>query len=196
MRRLRLSRVTLLLATDGNPLRRRIDRVEAAIMLCLLLAFLVAAPLLGLAGGRLAGASGIAEIRAESSWRQVPAVLLASGADGIAGTAGDGNVAWVPARWTAPSGGRRTGTIAVSLDARAGQHVSVWVTRTGELTHPKLTSADVTNRVGMGVLLAVASVATLLAVAAWAVRVAANRRRIASWTRAWAATGPRWSSLR
>ena len=84
----------------------------------------------------------------------------------------------------------------MSLDARAGQHVSVWVTRTGELTHPKLTSADVTNRVGMGVLLAVASVATLLAVAAWAVRVAANRRRIASWTRAWAATGPRWSSLR
>ena len=74
--------------------------------------------------------------------------------------------------------------------------VQIWVTRTGQLTHPKVTGADLANRIAMGVLLAVLSAGVLLAAVAWAVRVLANRRRLASWTRAWAATGPRWSSLR
>ncbi len=196
MSKIRLARMTPLLSRDSNPLRRRVDRVEAVIMFALLMTFAVAAPLLGIAAGRLAGASGLAQVRAESGWREVPAVLLASGAEGVAAAAGDGNVAWVPARWTAPAGGARKGVIAVDPNARAGARVQIWVTRTGQLTHPKVTGADLANRIAMGALLAVLSAGVLLAAVAWAVRVLANRRRLASWTRAWEATGPRWSPLR
>ncbi len=196
MSKIRLARMTPLLSTDGNPLRRRVDRLEAVIMIALMLTFVVAAPLLGITAGRLAGASGLARVRAESGWREVPAVLLVSGAEGVAAAAGDGNVAWVPARWTAPAGGARKGIIAVDPNAQAGARVQIWVTRAGQLTHAKITGADLANRIAMGVLLAVLSAGVLLAAAAWAVRVLANRRRLASWTQAWAATGPRWSSLR
>jgi hypothetical protein len=41
-----------------------------------------------------------------------------------------------------------------------------------------------------------AGLALLLWVAALAVRVLANRRRMAAWTKAWEAIGPRWSSFR
>jgi hypothetical protein len=44
--------------------------------------------------------------------------------------------------------------------------------------------------------LAPIGLAVLFAIAGCAVRVLANRRRMADWARDWAATGPRWSSLR
>ena len=40
-----------------------------------------------------------------------------------------------PARWTAPSGRVRTGTIPVNAGARAGSRVRIWVTGSGQLTH-------------------------------------------------------------
>ena len=86
--------------------------------------------------------------------------------------------------------------VAVALNARAGQRVTVWVTPTGQLTHQPLTRNEVAGRTVMAAVAAPAGLALLLAIAIGVTRVVANRRRLACWAREWEATGPRWSSLR
>ncbi len=59
-----------MLGRDPNPLLRQVDRIEAAIMVGLVVAFLAAAPLVSIYAGRLADAQGLREQRTEQSWRQ------------------------------------------------------------------------------------------------------------------------------
>jgi hypothetical protein len=180
---------------EDSPLQRRVDRIESVIAACLVVVFVIAAPLLCVVAVRVAGAAGVREQQAESGWRPVPAVLQQSAAAGqIAG--GDSDASWVSARWRAPDGRWRQGLVAVALNAKAGQRMTVWVTPAGQLMHPPLTRAEVLEWEATGATLAPIALAALMAVAGGIVRVLANRRRVAGWTRAWAATGPRWSSLR
>ena len=74
--------------------------------------------------------------------------------------------------------------------------MQVWVTAAGQLTHPPLIPAEVGQRTLVTAMAVPAGLAVVLLLAAGAVRVLANRRRMAGWGRAWEATGPRWSSLR
>ncbi|HUC27012.1 MAG TPA: hypothetical protein VMA73_30320 [Streptosporangiaceae bacterium] len=177
-----------------NPLQRHVDRIESAIVACLVVGFLVAAPLLCLVAVRMAGAAAVREGQAESGWRPVTAVLQQSAAAGQIG--GDVDASWVSARWRAPDGAWRHGLVAVELNAKAGQRMTVWVTPAGQLMHPPLTRADVLEWEVAGAMLALIGLAAVLVVAGGVVRVLANRRRMAGWARAWSATGPRWSSLR
>jgi hypothetical protein len=180
---------------ERNPLRRRVDDVETAIMTGLVVLFLVAAPLLGILTGRLADAAGIREQRAEQAWHPVQAVLEQSAAAGMIGQ-GDWGAAWVDARWSVPEGKPRTGVIAVPLTAKAGQRVTVWVTGTGQLTHPPLSRGEVLDGMANAILVTVAGLGGLLALVAAITRSAINRRRMAGWARAWEITGPRWTSRR
>jgi hypothetical protein len=54
----------------------------------------------------------------------------------------------------------------------------------------------VVEREVMAAVAAPVALALLLSITACAVRVVANRRRMAGWTKAWEAVGPRWSSYR
>jgi hypothetical protein len=72
----------------------------------------------------------------------------------------------------------------------------VWVTSAGQLTHAQLTATAVVERQVSAAIAVPVALAVLLSVTAGAVRVLANRRRMAGWTKAWEAIGPRWSSLR
>jgi len=181
---------------EDNRLQRHVDRVESAIVAGLVAAFLVGAPLLCIAGFRVAGGAAVREQRAESGWQPVTAVLQQSAAAGQVGLGGDLDTSWVAAHWVAPDGTARHGLVAVDLNAKAGQRMTVWVNRGGQLTRPPLTRSQVLQWEATGAILAPIGLAALLAVAGCAVRVLANRRRMAGWTRAWAAAGPRWSSLR
>jgi hypothetical protein len=194
MRRQLRQRLTRIVAGDGNPLQRHVDRVESAIVAGLVVAFFVAAPLLSLVAVKAAGAAAVREQRAEHGWQPVPAVLTQSAAGEIAG--GDLETSWVKASWIAPDGAHCRGRLAVGLNARKGQHVTIYVTPAGQLTRQPLTSTQVLQWEITGAVLAPFAVALVLVVAGCGVRVVANRRRMAGWTRAWAATGPRWSSLR
>ena len=193
--RLRLVARTML-GRDINPLLRQVDRIEAAIMVGLVVAFLAAAPLVSIYAGRLADAQGLREQRAEQSWRQEPATLQQSASAGQIGLDGAWDISWVKATWAAAAGGNRTGRIAMPLNAPKGEVISVWVTPAGALTHPPLTSADLRDRIAFAVLIAVAGVAALELLMAVAVRAVLSRRRIASWENAWRAVGPKWSQLR
>jgi hypothetical protein len=193
----RLQRVAQMLAgREHNPLLRQVDRIEAAIMIGLVVAFLAAAPLVSIYAGRLADAQGLREQRAEQSWRQEQASLQQSASAGLIGLDGAWDTSWVKATWAVPAGGNRTGRIAMPLNARKGQVVSVWVTRRGELAHPPLTSADLRDRIAFAVLIAIAGVTALELLIAVAVRAGLSRRRMASWENAWRAVGPKWSQLR
>src|SRR5581483_11341711 len=63
---------------DRNPVRRRVDRVEAAIVGALLAAFLAGAPFAAIAAGHAGYRMGHQAASSERSWHQVSAVLLAS----------------------------------------------------------------------------------------------------------------------
>ena len=189
-------RLSRMLAGDDSPLRRPVDKLESTVVTCLIIAFLIAAPLLAIFAAGAVGAAGTRESNAESQWRAVTAVLQQSAAEGTVGLDGDWETAWVRARWTMPGGSRKSGLVAVALNAQAGQRVTVYVTPAGQLTHEPLTRAEVAERTAMAAVAAPVALAMVLAIAIGATRVAANRRRMACWTREWEATGPRWSSLR
>lgn len=192
----RHSRVTAAVSVGQHPLRRRVDNVEARILTVLVVAFAVLAPLLAVIAVRVADAAALAEQRSERSWHPVTAVLQEGASAGLIGLDGEWGAAFVTARWPVPGGGRRTGLIAVPLNARAGQQVTEWVTGSGQLTRPRLTSADVRDRVASAVVTAIGCLAAALALMAVAVRVTAGRRRMAGWARAWEAADPRCSPRR
>jgi hypothetical protein len=179
-----------------NPLRRRIDDVERSIITGLVVLFLVVAPLLCVFTGRLADAAGLREQRAEQAWRPVPAVLQQSAAQGLVGQDAAWGAAWVQARWIAPDGQQRSGPIAVGLTAKAKQNVTIWVTESGQVTHPPLSHGEVLDGIANAAMATSAGVAALFAIIAALIRVAINRRRMAEWTRDWDVVGPRWTSLR
>jgi hypothetical protein len=188
-------RLVRIVVRNDNPLRRHVDRIESAVVAGLVIAFLVAAPLLSIVAVQVTGAAAVREQRAESGWMPRTAVLQQSASAGL--VAADGAFdSWVTASWKMPGGKQRSGLVAVDLNARKGQRMTVWVTPAGQLTHPKLTRAEVLQWEATAAIVAPVGLAMLLAVAGGVVRVAANRRRMAGWTRAWAAAGPRWSSLR
>ncbi|MGH3304041.1 MAG: Rv1733c family protein [Streptosporangiaceae bacterium] len=179
-----------------NPLRRRIDDVETAILTGVVVLFLIAAPLLAIMTGRLADAAGVREQGAERAWHPVQAVLEQNASAGLSSQDGAWGAAWVKALWNIPGGKERIGVIGVGLNARAGQRVTIWVTGSGQVTHPPLSHGEVLDGIANAVLATVVGVGVLLGLAAATARAAANRRRMAAWGRAWDVIGPRWTSLR
>jgi hypothetical protein len=129
---------------DRNPLRRRSDRAETAMLGVLLATFLAAAPFAAHAAGSWAYAVSAREAQAQQAvLRHVPATLLqaapAWSADGSA-VAPD-----VSARWRAPDGQVRTGEVFVPGGAAAGSTVLVWINQAGQLTDPPLRHAQLVS---------------------------------------------------
>jgi hypothetical protein len=187
-------RLVRIVVGNDSPLRRPVDRIQSAVVAGLVVAFAVAAPLVSIVAVQITGAAAVREQRTEAKWRPVTAVLQESAAAGL--VADDGAFdSWVPASWRMPGGVKRSGLVAVDLNAREGQRMTVWVTPAGQLTRPKLIRAQVLEWEATAAIVAPIGLAVLLMVAGGVVRAAADRRRMAEWTRAWAAAGPRWSSL-
>ena len=191
IKRMRRSRM---LGWDRNPLRRRIDRVEAAVVAGLIAVFLISAPVLGAAAGHWMGSAGMREQRAEMAWRLVPATVQGS-AQGQIPSSPAGTV-WMRARWTAPDGQARRGWISVTPGDAAGGRVRVWVTRSGSLTWPPLRHSQVQAHIALAESLTVLVLGFLLCLAAGAGRVLFARRRPADWNRAWRVIEPRWTRQR
>jgi len=178
---------------DRNPLRRASDRAETLLLIALLVAFLVGAPLAALAAG--AWAHTLAQ-RAESaqaaSRSQVTARVLAAPGASTIGTWGMGSV--TKARWTAPDGKVVTGELPVGVGTRAGTLVRVWTTADGQLTAHPMADSQVGQLTELGAAAGAAAAATALAVAGVLARWSLDKRRMAAWDEDWQATGPRWTT--
>lgn len=173
------------LQPDHNPLRRRLDRIEAAVVGGLVAAFLAGAPLAALIVEPLAWHAASGAARAEQTWRQVPAVVLATAPESVAASA--------PATWTAP-GGTRRGIVAVPPGTRAGTRVSVWVDATGRLTgRPPKALSQVPDQAALGAMLAPTVLGAVLLCAGLLAHHQLGRRRLAAWDADWRATAPQWT---
>jgi hypothetical protein len=187
-----LGRLARLLGWQRNPLRRRADRIEAAVITGLLVVFLIAGPILAIVAGRLTDDFELRQQRAERSWRQVPATLLQSPAAAI-GTAYGTSGSWAPARWQAPGGGPRTGLVPAPLNAPAGQRVPIWEDASGRLEVMPVTQLDIDCDVTLAAAITPMLLACLLVIAGWSARQLLDRQRLAGWERAWRTVGPRWT---
>jgi hypothetical protein len=193
----RLGRAVRGVWPDRNPLRRTTDRVEAALLITFLAVFLACAPLLGAATWHWAHAAAQhAEREQRATSHQVSAVLLQSAPPPVLAASATSSVAGVRAQWMVPGGAARTGDVPVPGGMKAGNTVTVWIDRAGQLTGPPLSPAQVTGQAAQAAATASALLALVLAGALLLARRALNRRRLAAWDVGWSAFGPRWTSSR
>jgi hypothetical protein len=189
----RARRAARRLGLDGNPLRRRTDRIATWLAAQFLVVVLIGVPLSGVLAFTWAGRAGAAELRAERSWREVPAVLLRSVpvSGSVAGSVF--GYAWVPARWTAPDGRARSGDIPVEVGLAAGRKVPMWVDATGTPTDVPLTHRAVLARAATAATVAALLLLIVLFCLAAVGRWLLDRRRLADWELAWSIVGPQWT---
>ncbi|HEY4465268.1 MAG TPA: hypothetical protein VGN41_21585 [Streptosporangiaceae bacterium] len=182
---------------DRNPLRRRADRLEFAVLVTLLAVFLVGAPLIAIVVGRWAYAGADRAARSQNAtWRPVTAVIKQGVPNAAFSPYGGASFAQVPAVWTAPDGAVRTGKIAAAAGTAPGTTITIWTDRSGTLTGPPLQQPQVADQAALAGTMAVVGFSGTLIVAGVLVRRALDRRRLAAWDSAWDATGPLWSNYR
>lgn len=179
---------------DRNPLRRTMDRVEALVLGGLVVVFLAGAPLAAVAAGHAAYSVGSRAAHAQqATWRQVPAVLLAT----APAVAFRQSQVTVPARWTSPDGTRHVGTVPVPSGTRAGSTVMVWVDVAGQLTgHPPLKLSQVRDQAVMATIFTPFAVGFILLCAGLLIHAVLGRRRLAAWDTDWLVTEPHWTKGR
>jgi hypothetical protein len=178
---------------DRNPLRRTLDRVEAAILAGLAIAFLAGAPLAAVTAAHVAAAVGARTAQAQRSWHQVPAVLLAD----VPGSGYGRSGPVARARWAAPGGRARSGIVRASPGARAGSTVPVWVDAGGHLAKaPPLRLAQVNEQAVLAAVAASGALGYLLPCVGLLACGMLARRRLAAWDADWRATEPRWTRRR
>jgi hypothetical protein len=189
---MKTSRLARRLGLDGNPLRRRTDKIAACAAALLLATFLAGAPLLSVAAANWAGRSAFAGLRSERSWHHVSAILLHA-APPPAAVGGPLSHPRVLVRWTAPDGQARTGRIPVSVGLAAGTPIRLWVNAAGWPAGPWLNHGGVLAREATAAAVAPAALGIILVGLAWAGRWMLERRRLAAWEAAWATVGPQWT---
>jgi hypothetical protein len=164
-------------------LRRHTDKIAACLAILLLAIFLAGAPVLSVMAGRAWATRPLGA----RSWRQVSAVLLRA-APPVTGWVYTDPL--VPARWTAPDGRMRTGRIPVSLGLAVGRTVLLWVNAAGSPVGPPLKHQAVLAREAAAAVFVPVALGWVLLCLAEAGRWVLDRRRLADWETAWAATGP------
>jgi hypothetical protein len=174
-----------------NELRRPADRIETAVIVCLVAAFLAAA----VAAACFAGHLYQSEHTAAAGLRPAVAVLSQPGPATAAPAAAVG------ARWRLRSGTERSGTLtAVTAPAiyraAAGTPVQIWLDRSGEPADPPPSPADMIFSALLADIFATAGAAVALILCYTLCRTILDRRRLAGWESAWAVVGPRWTSHR
>jgi hypothetical protein len=186
----RLARLLL----GRNELRRPCDRIEGAIVVALSAAFVTVIALAALFAGHVYHSQRAAAARLR------PTVAVLSEAGPVVVDA-FGPAAHVQARatWRLAGGASRSGLltawVAPAIDsAQAGTTVPVWLNQYGDPQPPPPAERDIlANALIVGAIILMG--AALLLICCYRLcRLALDRRRLAGWSQAWAATGPRWTS--
>jgi hypothetical protein len=180
------------LGLDGNPLRRRTDKIAVSLAALLVVVFAIGTPALSIAAIGWIGHTGAGRQQAALSRYVVRAVLRqATQMPSVEG--GIGRISLVQARWTAPDGRARSGAIPVTVGLAAGSTVPLWVDVAGWPTGPPPSHSAVLARESAAAVGITVTLAILLLCLAGGGRWVINRRRAADWEAAWAAVGPQWT---
>jgi hypothetical protein len=186
-------------AVNGNPLRRRVDRWESRVKAILVIALVIAVPLLAWQAGAVAFHS---TMRSATEVRQdrypVDAVLVAEVADGepVHDAAPARDVA-VRVRWTGPDGTEHSESVVADHSARKpGDVVRIWTDVHGNaVAAPATRGKAVGNGIGVGLITGLAAVTLFLAAYVVVGRVFL-RRRLRHWDREWLRVEAAWSGRR
>jgi hypothetical protein len=184
------------LGLDGNPMRRAVDRIEAAVKVALLTAFLAAGPPLAAHIAHHVEIAGLHAQHRQAPRHTVLATLLANTPPppGHASTETDRPL--VKALWMAPDGAPRTGDIRASWEQQAGSTVTIWIDHTGRLTDPPLRHSQIVTQGRIAATLALAASALAALIIHGLVRHVLDRRRMTGWETSWSAVEPQWTGRR
>jgi hypothetical protein len=173
-----------------NKLRRPCDRVEGAVIVLLLAAFVTASAW----AASFAGHVYRSEYAAVARLRPAEAVLSRPA------VAGSQTIA-AAATWRLPDGAKRSGvltslTAPAIYDAPAGTSVKVWLDHSGQPVAPPPSWCDMIAIALLAGVVTIAGAVTVLILCYVLCRGALDRHRAARWESAWAAVGPQWTSRR
>jgi hypothetical protein len=176
---------------DRNPLRRRTDRLEAAVFAALFVMACAIAPFVAAAASSWENGISQREMHAQqATCREVKATLLDDAQE-------RGNypalTAQADAMWTAPDGRGVTGVLQVPAGAVAGRVIWIWTDRSGRVITPLLRN-QIPSRDDLAATVAVVCVGAVILLAGLAVHGVMSRRRMIAWGIDWLATEPRWNS--
>ncbi|KAA0927122.1 Rv1733c family protein [Streptomyces apricus] len=182
-----------------NPLRRATDLVEAWVALGALLLVLVAAPLVGVLAGGLAGDALQRSVREQRENRHPVTATVVRDADltpldpDPETATGRDSHSRVLAHWTGPDGTARRGTAMAALESpRRGDRFTIWTDGSGRLVGRPLDGATAATHAvlaGFGTAVACAgAVEGARRLLLWRM----VRRRYDQWDRAWSRVGPDW----
>jgi hypothetical protein len=190
-------RLTRRLGRGDNPLRRRVDVIEAWLVPAAIVVFLALCPLiLALTGSWIRGVNA-ADFRAQQNWRPFHARLLESVPGPEQANRGVNTwISWAPATWRDGAGVRHTADVPVMAGSRAGTAVTVWLDSAGKVHLPPLSPGQAGSRVLEARVTGLALLAVLLAIMVILARRMLDRRRLAGWESAWLSVGPTWSRRR
>ena len=194
----RLARRVRRLGFDRNPLRRRSDRIEAAIRLATVILFLVAVPIVVIAAGRQADHLALRQAHAQqAAEHQVTAVLVRRAqATGVPDPYTSVQMTYVLARWQPSGQPARSGQVLAPAGAPAGSTVKIWINASGAAAYPPPDHRDIAGDVTIAaVVTGLVALVFLLGSNTLARRVL-DRRRLHAWDAEWRATGPLWSGHR
>ncbi|MFE1327578.1 hypothetical protein [Streptomyces sp. NPDC058741] len=165
----------------SNPLRRRVDVVEAWVVLAGWMLAVLGGVVAGLAA---AGAVGQAVVRQRADSHRVPAVLVQDAPGPSSDRAASDRRVW-GMRWTAPDGTAHRQRARVPPRAPAGSTIPVWTHRDGDLTSPPVSDGEARLHTGMGGALAGTFAGGAVLGAARLARLGLDRRRSAQWDAEW-----------
>jgi hypothetical protein len=189
-------RLTRRLGHDDNPLRRRVDVVEAWLAPVAIVVFLALCPLVLSVTGTWMRAANTSEQHLQAGWRPVHGVLLQSVPGPQQPNHGMNSwITWVPARWS-EAGIEHQGVVPAEAGSRVGSAITVWLDRAGKVHMPPLTPGAAGSRVLEARIVGLAVLAVLLAIMVLLIRRLLDRRRLADWGSAWHSVGPTWSRHR
>jgi hypothetical protein len=173
-----------------NPLRRRVDRIESAIVFGAVLAALLMIPIAAATGTAVRNASEQAAAHRRAVLTQVQARTLE---DTESAPDASGQVATtVRVTWIDPAGLPREGRASVAFGTKKDAEVIVWLDSSGAVTVPPRAAGD-SAALGdvVGLSLAMTSWLLITGLARLSV-VPLNRRRMRAWEREWEIVAPRW----
>jgi hypothetical protein len=189
-------RLTRRLGRDGNPLRRRSDRIEPWLLPVAIVVFLAMCPLVLSLAGNWMRAANASELRAQADWKPVQGVLVRAVPGAEQADHGQNSwLTWSPATWKV-DGIQHSGLVPAQAGSPARTSVTIWLDKSGRVHVPPLTPGGAGARVLEARAISLAVLAVVLATMLLLARRFLDRRRMAGWETDWLSVGPSWSRRR
>jgi hypothetical protein len=174
-----------------NPLRRRSDRIEGILLWCALAAALLVIPLGAAAGTSIGNTLEASAARQRAALHEVRAQTL-EGTDGQVPSAPGSVLARVPVRYVDQLGAEHVGLTNVVIGTMAGEQVTVWLDRSGNIAAAPRSKSDSTAfGATLGFLTILGSWLLLWGLFRLA-RIPLDRRRARDCEAEWRSVAPRW----